>query len=84
MGNIFYMLLTYSYPFENIDVKKAMKMVMNGKRPEVSREIMESTDPMNLALIKAMQMCHIHDPTKRATAREVSNFLTQELKKIEG
>jgi len=84
MGNTFYFILGGSWPWEEFSISEdAQKQVVAGKRPELPEHIVNSTDPAEIAISTAMDMCLIHDPHERATAREVSNFLIKALKKID-
>lgn len=83
MGNVFYVILTGLWPFENVKKEKtAQKMIQEGKRPEISETILNSTDPFDRAMLKAIEMCWIQDPDQRATARQVQKFLQGELEKL--
>jgi hypothetical protein len=55
---------------------------MAGKRPEIPESIRNSSDPFEKALLKVIEMCWIHDPTKRASARELQNLITSELERL--
>ena len=57
-------------------------MVMTGERPFVPTHIRNSGDPATSALLEAMRMSHAQDPNERATAREVSNYINMQLKKL--
>lgn len=82
MGNIFYALLEKAYPFEDLTKKKAQKKIMAGERPPLNETFTNSKDPATVALIKAMEMSWIHKVGKRASAREVENFLDATLMKL--
>jgi hypothetical protein len=82
MGNIFYTLLEKTYPFEDQSKKKAQSLIMSGERPRLSDSNAKSKDEFTQALVKAMNMCWIHDPEKRAGAREVERFLDTELARL--
>jgi serine/threonine protein kinase len=75
MGNVFYVLLTATWPWDGTKEEEAQKLVKEGKRPYVNGTILNSTNPIDQALLKAMDMCYVHDPSKRASAKEVLNFL---------
>lgn len=79
MGNIFYALMEKAYPFEELSSKKAQKMIINGKRPPLNETFTNSSDPATIALIKAMEMSWVQEVEKRASAREVENFLDSTL-----
>uniref|UniRef100_A0A7S4MR83 Protein kinase domain-containing protein n=1 Tax=Odontella aurita TaxID=265563 RepID=A0A7S4MR83_9STRA len=82
-GNIIYFILTGKKPFENIKTDETYQSVKKGKTPHVKKELQQSRDPVTIALLKAMEMCFIYDPNERATAREVANYLTSQLKIFE-
>ena len=75
MGNIFYVILTGKYPFEDVDKQKVRELVMKGERTEIDEEYLNSSDPLIKALITAIKMCWVQLPSKRATSREVQQFL---------
>mmetsp|Transcript_19160 Transcript_19160/g.43623 ORF Transcript_19160/g.43623 Transcript_19160/m.43623 type:complete len:192 (-) Transcript_19160:92-667(-) len=77
MGNIFYALLTKQWPFEDHKSKDIEKMVISGKRPKVPRDIEESENPIDIAMLKAMRLCWIDPPSKRTSAAYIVNFLTE-------
>jgi serine/threonine protein kinase len=82
MGNVFYTLLTETWPFNDENSEDAQNSVKAGKRPHVPSRLRESKDPAIVAIRKAMTMSWRQDPTERASAKEVSNFLQQELKAL--
>ena len=59
------------------------KLIKSGKRAELSKELIESTDPIHAALRTAMEMCWENDWTERASAKEVADFLLSEKGKID-
>ncbi|CAB9515322.1 activated protein kinase kinase kinase 7 [Seminavis robusta] len=75
MGNIFYVILTGQYPFEDMKKKDAMEAVKEGKRQEIPEEYMNSKNPMVKALVKAILKCWDQDPSKRATSRQIQQLL---------
>jgi hypothetical protein len=80
LGNLFYMLLTGLYPFEDVEEEEdAQKQVMKGLRPTFPIEIWNATDPMIQDLKEAMFLCHEQDVKVRATARQVETVLLQSL-----
>lgn len=75
MGNIFYVILTGKYPFDDVGKDEAKELVMKGERPVISQRYLESSDPLIKAMIEAIQMCWVHRPEKRATSRMVEQYL---------
>ena len=82
MGNVFFYLLTKVWPFQHLDSSDAQKEIIEGKRPKLSKKLKASKDESNIALIKALKMCWVHDPKKRATAREIQKKLLLTLDKV--
>eukprot|EP00594_Rhizosolenia_setigera_P015829 CAMPEP_0178970126 /NCGR_PEP_ID=MMETSP0789-20121207/19317_1 /TAXON_ID=3005 /ORGANISM="Rhizosolenia setigera, Strain CCMP 1694" /LENGTH=402 /DNA_ID=CAMNT_0020656493 /DNA_START=579 /DNA_END=1787 /DNA_ORIENTATION=- len=86
MGNIFYQLYSLNYYlFGNItDDTEIAKMVKKGQRPDYNSISIGSIDDPKIddAFQKAIEMCYIQDPNERASARDVADFLLDELEKI--
>ena len=81
-GNILYHILTGIYPFEKQKSEKARERVMAGERPHIPSSVQNSTDPFDQAMLKAIQMCWIHEPKKRASARQIQEFIIHELQRL--
>lgn len=83
LGNVFYVLLTKLYPFEDLDESSedVQKKIMKRSRPHIGHKFNESDDPFTQALIKTINMCWVHDPIERASSLEVQQFLQSELKR---
>jgi hypothetical protein len=79
MGNIFYMLLTSLWPFEELEENDAKEEIKNGNRPTIPIATRNSNDPMDQILKEAMNMSHVQDQRERATARQVETFLKGKL-----
>lgn len=52
---------------------------MSGERPHLNETYAKSKDPFVQTLVRAMNMCWVHDPQKRPTARQVEKFLDSAL-----
>jgi len=81
-GNVIYYLLTETKPFDDIDQKEAKKLVIKGGRPHLPGRFREPTHPVDIALLRAMNLCWTHDPEERPSAKLVADFLGEQLKKI--
>jgi len=79
MGNIFYSLLTEEWPYEDMKEKKAINLLKVGIPPPIGIKLQESSDPIVRIMLKAIRMCWINNPGKRATAKEVEEYLTNQL-----
>lgn len=55
-------------------MKKAVK---EGRRPRIPKAIRIGRDPVDLALIEAMNMSQRQNQIERATARQVEKFLKE-------
>jgi serine/threonine protein kinase len=82
MGNVFYVLLTELWPFNDDESEDVERLVKAGKRPHIPKRLKESTDPAHEAIRKAIAMCWRQDPEIRATAKEVADFLLDKLKSL--
>jgi len=59
-----------------MDSEDAYDYIAEGGRVEVTEEdILSSTHPFDTTLLKALDMCFVYDPKKRATAKEVADFI---------
>ncbi|MGK3742651.1 MAG: hypothetical protein ACI8RD_012935 [Bacillariaceae sp.] len=76
------MVLTGEYPFEDEKSEKAQSRIKDGERPEIPSSIQDSTDPFDRAMLKAIEMCWIQDPRKRASARQIQEFIISELQRL--
>jgi len=79
MGNIFFVLLTGTYPFPEKSKKEVKKAVGKGERPRFSEDLLNNPDENEKALIDAARMCWVQDPSERASARQVQLFLQSKL-----
>ena len=84
MGNIMFYVLTKLWMWEGITTKEAQKRTEQGERPEIPQSILTSDDPAIKAMVKAVKDCWIPDPKQRPRSRQISDFLREELRKIEG
>lgn len=82
LGNIFYMLLTRRWPFSGTEEKVVYEKIKSGIRPPIPEIIQNSTNPIQLTLMQAMQMCHIHNPENRSTALELIQFFKEKIPQI--
>lgn len=81
LGNIIFTVLARKYPFKGVEHADARKMIMAGTRPTLPDDILNSKDPRNEVLVKAMQLCHKQDPSERPTAREIAYMLEDAVNK---
>jgi hypothetical protein len=82
MGNVFYSILTEFWPYEDESQDKAQTSVQNGARPEIPANILQSQDPMHKVLLHVIQRCWQQDPKARPTAKEVKQYLEQNMKQL--
>ncbi|KAG7348054.1 protein kinase domain containing protein [Nitzschia inconspicua] len=82
MGNVFYSILTMTYPFNHERSKDVQEKVKNGERPFIPESIRNSTDPFDRAILEAIDMCWVQDPSERATARQVQKHIVATLKRM--
>ena len=79
LGSLMFYLLTGARVWREISDQEGLvrRYIMDGKRPPIEKHILESKDPVDVALRMAYDKACQYDPEKRATAREVSDFLEQ-------
>lgn len=79
LGSLMYHLLTAQRLWEGMLSSKhenqVQKWIIEGKRPEIKDSVLQSRDPVDVALKAAYDMCNAYDPEKRASARKVADFL---------
>lgn len=78
-----YYLLTASWPFHGMNETEEREAIERGDPIPFEEGAYNATDPIHLTLHTAMKMCHIYDPTKRATAREVEAYLKGRLEELD-
>jgi len=81
LGNVLHFLLTGITTFHPYE-KNAVDYVLKGERPPIHELVVNSKDPYNIAMVKAIRMCWEEDPKKRASAKEVAAVLKDGLDKI--
>ena len=82
LGSIIHHILTGNKVWRELKKDKAQQSVIDGKLPRISSVILNSTDLVDVLLMKARDMCYIYDPWKRASARQVATFLHEGWKKL--
>jgi len=84
LGNMLYNVLTKLWVYEGISRKAAKAKIMSGKQHSIPPKFANSTDPLDQAMIKAIQMAWTYDPYDRPSARQIANFLKEYLDQKEG
>jgi len=86
-GNILFTLLMDKWPYEDLYKEKntgaVSKHIVAGDRDALSTELLESTDPIDVAIRTAMNMCWIHDWRERPSAKDVADYLLAEKSKVD-
>ena len=82
LGSILFQILTGKEVWYDEDTKKAQKLIRKGKLPKMDDKIKNSTEPFHVALKKAVDLCYVFDPKKRATAAEVASHLQKAYSKF--
>lgn len=86
-GNVIYYILTDLYTFEqpeNLNNQQVGHLLVEGKRSPYPEYIEKSSDPSHIAIKKALDMCWVQNWRERPSAREISDFMMQELRTIVG
>ena len=86
VGNILFSLLMDKWPYEDLYKEKSTdavsKHIVRGDRDALSAELLESTDPIDVAIRTAMNMCWVHDWRERPSAKEIARFLLGEKSRV--
>jgi serine/threonine protein kinase len=85
LGSIIYRLLTGNTVWSRNDYTKeeVQERVLKGVLPRISNSILNSTDPVDKVMVKALDMCYTYDPSERPSARDISVYLTTAWRKYE-
>lgn len=76
LGHVFYSLLMGEEPYPGKSSSGVRKHVLAGGISEVTDDsILQSNHTFDKSMLRAMEMCYVHDIEKRATSREVADFL---------
>jgi hypothetical protein len=84
MGNVLYYVLVKKWCFEGISTKKARQLLMNGKHSVIPTKFLNSTDPADQAMVKAILMAWVYNPKERTSARQIANLLKEQLVNLTG
>lgn len=83
LGNLLYHILTSNAPHGKKDKQNRIEWVRSevaaGKPPGLPQMYADSRDPALVSIKKAMEMCFVLDPNKRASAKEVASLLMEAL-----
>ena len=86
-GNVLYGIITGNRPWNNERGKHVKSDIQKGKRPHVDDAIRNAVGTVDAELTRLLDRAYEHDPTKRASAREIvdelEKLLDRELKKRE-
>ncbi|KAL7530746.1 hypothetical protein ACHAWF_003502 [Thalassiosira exigua] len=83
LGSVLYRILTGTKPWGKVKKHQAQEAVARGERPEIPPEVSNGTDLVDKMLMRALDLCYVYDPSKRATAREVATFLQNGMEAID-
>ena len=85
VGNILFSLMD-RWPYEDFYKEKSIdavsKHIVRGDRDALSAELLESTDPIDVAIRTAMNMCWVHDWRERPSAKDIAQFLLGEKSRV--
>ncbi|KAL3774955.1 hypothetical protein ACHAW5_007454 [Stephanodiscus triporus] len=84
MGNIFYSILSGKSPFEGESESKAQKKVIEGQRPEIPDEVLQSDDIAIQAILSATKKCWEQNPIDRPRAAVIRDQLKKVMDKMKG
>ena len=79
LGSIIYYLLTGHSPFDNMEYKRAMKLLANGTEPPLPKDIEDSNDRAIQLLIQVMRTCRRFSPQERPYSYQIVTMLEEGL-----
>jgi len=82
MGNVLYFILIGDNPFGELEDEEAVALLRRGKKPKIDVELRESEDVVDRALVRAVEMCYVHDWKERRTAMDILNILLEAKEKM--
>ena len=82
LGTILYQILVGDKVWSDYDDDAARDLVAGGRLPEINASMLNGSDPVHGILRGALDMCFTYDPSERASAREVANFLDAGLREL--
>ncbi len=82
-GSILYEILTKKPVWDDEDSNDARKLIRKGRLPKIDEHLLESNDPVDVALREAISMCYVFDPKDRAKAADVASYLTEKLLELQ-
>ena len=77
LGNVLFWLLVKENPWKNVASKDVYDLVMQGKRPKIPKEILESDKIYHKYMIQAIQMAYTHKASERPTAGAIAKKLKE-------
>ena len=83
MGNVLYQLLTNKTPFSDVDKEDAIDLLKEGRKPRLSKELLNSDHPVDIAIIEALRMSFVHDWEDRYNSTEIRDYLSGEFEKLQ-
>lgn len=82
LGNILFHILTSHAPWGKMKTEKIPEIrpkVAMGVRPPIPKEFLHDKNPHIKTIVKAIELCWVTDPKKRASAQAVASVLFHSL-----
>lgn len=84
MGNVLHYVLTGGYPHSDAKNRNDnFEFVTTGRYPPEMKRVREGGDPIEVAIVEAIEMTTAVEPKERKPAREVATFLAGHLDQFE-
>lgn len=84
MGHLMYYALTNLWLFEGMTNKEARDFTLHGARSPFPAHVVENQDPAIVATQFIIEnMCWVHDPDERPSARAISLYAQQKLEELD-
>jgi hypothetical protein len=80
VGDVLYYLHTNRWVFEGLSNQEAATILARGDTSPIPVPLLTSLDPVVMTLSRAIEMCWTYEYEHRPSARDVSNFVKEQLK----
>jgi len=84
LGDVLYYVLTNLWVMEGRTNEQVFKLYSKGTHSKIPKRFLESRHPAHRAMIKAVQMAWTFKPDDRPSAKEIADFIEQELVAVNG
>lgn len=77
LGSLFYLLLTFMSPFEDLEYKDAIDSILKGNEPSLPKDMETTKDPILQLLVNMMKACRRFKANDRPNSKQVVDMLKE-------